>query len=377
MRVAIDATAIPRQMAGAGVYTDSLIRAIHQVDRENEYVVFARRDSFADLRRPGFSIVAAPTPNRPARLLWEQSLLPLQLRRRGVDVLHSPHHTTPLAAARCRQVVTFHDLTFFLLPARYPLGRALYFQAVSRASARRADALIVPSDAVRADVARILAVPESRITTVHEAPAPVFRPIGDGAELGRVREKYGLPDRFILSVGSLEPGKNRGRLVKAFQRLRARGLEQRLVIVGGKAWKYEEDFELVERLGLGDDVLFTGYVPADELAPLYNCADLFAFPSLYEGFGLPVLEAMACGVPVVTSNVSAMPEVAGNAALLVNPYDIDELAEAMRRALRQSRTRTSLRSRGLKRAGQFSLERAACETVTVYERAAAEAAEAV
>ena len=371
MRVAIDATAIPRQMAGAGVYTDSLVRAIREADRENDYVVFARRGAFAGLARTGFRIAPAPTPNRPARLLWEQCLLPLQLRRRGVDLLHSPHHTTPLVAPGCRQVVTFHDLTFFLLPARYPPSRRLYFQAVSRASARRADALIVPSETVKRDVVRILAVPQSRITTVYEAPAPIFRPIEDGAMLARVRQKYRLPHRFILSVGSLEPGKNRTRLIQAFHKLRRRGLEHRLVIVGGRAWKYEGDLELVERLGLSGEVLFTGYVPAEELAALYNCAELFVFPSLYEGFGLPVLEAMACGVPVVTSNVSALPEVAGDAALLAQPHDIEELADAMERPLRQSRLRASLRARGLKRAAQFSWERAARETVAVYEKTVA------
>ncbi len=371
MRIAIDATAIPRQMAGAGVYTDSLVRAIREADRENDYVVFARSGAFAGLARPGFRIVPAPTPNRPARLLWEQCLLPVQLRRRGVDLLHSPHHTTPLAPTGCRQVVTFHDLTFFILPTRYPTSRRLYFQAVSRASARRADALIVPSEAVKRDVTRILAVPRSRITTVYEAPASVFRPIADDETLGRVRRKYRLPDRFILNVGSLEPGKNRTRLIQAFHRLRRRGLEHKLVIAGGKAWKYEDDFALVGRLGLRDEVLFTGYVPAEELVALYNCAELFAFPSLYEGFGLPVLEAMACGVPVVTSNVSAMPEVAGDAALLAAPDDVNALAEAMERPLRWSRLRTSLRSRGLKRAAQFSWERAARETVAVYEKTTA------
>ncbi len=358
-------------MAGAGVYTDSLIRAICRVDNENDYVIFVRRGAFADLARSGFRIVPTPTPSRPARLLWEQFLLPLQLRRRGADLLHSPHHTMPLVAPGCSRVVTFHDLTFFLLPERYPASRRLYFQAVSRASARRADALIVPSDTVRDDVERILAVPQSRITTVYEAPAPVFRPIEDGAMLAQVRQKYRLPDRFILNVGSLEPGKNRASLIQAFHRLRQRGLEHCLVIVGQKAWKYEGDFELVERLGLGDAVLFTGYVPAEELAALYSCAELFVFPSLYEGFGLPVLEAMACGAPVVTSNVSAMPEVAGDAALLTEPRDIEGLADAMERPLRYSRVRASLRSRGLKRAAEFSWERAAHETVAVYERTAA------
>jgi glycosyltransferase involved in cell wall biosynthesis len=372
MRFAIDATSIPRQMAGAGVYTYNLIRAVAAVDRENEYVVFTKDSAFDDLNRdePLFRTVRVSTRSRPARLLWEQLALPVHLRRHGIDVLHSPHHTAPMVVAGCQRVITFHDLTFFLLADRYPRSRLIYFRAVSRATARVADALICPSQAVRDDIVRILHVRPEKVHPIAEAAAPEFQPLKDKAALEKLRGRYGLPERFILNVGSLEPGKNRATLLKAFAGLRKRGLEQRLVVAGQRAWKYKDDLALAGELGLEGDVLFTGYVPPEEMPALYNAADLFVFPSLYEGFGLPVIEAMACGVPVVASNLSAIPEVAGEAALLVDPRDVDQLCDAMERVLRDKRLQGALQRRGIERAQGFSWERTARETIAVYQETA-------
>ena len=170
-------------------------------------------------------------------------------------------------------------------------------------------------------------------------------------------------------MGSLEPGKNRGRLLQAFGRLRARGLEHTLAVAGQRAWRFEGEEPLAGRLGLADAVRFLGYVPPADLPALYSAADLFVFPSLYEGFGLPALEALACGTPVVTSSVSALPEVVGDAALQVDPLDVEALAEAMERLLRDDGLRADLRERGLRRAEEFSWERTARQTLAVYERA--------
>jgi glycosyltransferase involved in cell wall biosynthesis len=184
-----------------------------------------------------------------------------------------------------------------------------------------------------------------------------------------VRDRYGLPPRFILSVGTLEPGKNQTTLVRAFHRLKGKGLEQGLVIAGQKGWMYEKLFRLVDGLGLRDEVRFVGYVPADDLVAVYNMADLFVFPSLYEGFGLPPLEAMACGLPVVASSAPALAEVLNGAAILVTPSDVDALAEASARALGDRRLRSRLRRQGLERASQFSWQRTARGTVAAYEAA--------
>jgi glycosyltransferase involved in cell wall biosynthesis len=369
MRIAFDATAMPRLMAGAAVYTYELARALAAVDSDNEYVIFARGAHFDDLpaRRPGLRVLKVRAPSRPLRLLWEQTVLHWRLRRLRIDVLHSPHHTTPLVPCGCRRVVTIHDLTFFLLPERYPTTRRVYFQVMTRLSARVADAVIVPSEAVREDVVRILELSSERLFVVPEAAGAAFHP-QDAVAIEAVRRRYGLEGPFLLSVGSLEPGKNRERLLQAFARLRARGLTHALVVAGQRAWRYEGEAPLAQRLGLADSVRFLGHVPQADLPALYSAADLFVFPSLYEGFGLPTLEALACGTPVVASNVSAVPEVVGDAALQVSPLDVEALADAMERLLRDDSLRSDLRERGLKRAAQFSWEKAARQTVEVYHR---------
>ncbi len=373
LRVAIDCSSIPRQMAGAGVYTYQLVRALAETPGEERIIAFARQGLFDEIaaRQKRLHVVHVDPSSRPARLAWEQTVLPLLLRRLRVRVLHSPHHTTPAALPGVRRVVTVHDVTFMILPQRYPLVRRLYMEGLTRAAVRVADAIITPSQAVRRDVIERLGVPGERVVAVPEAAGPQYVPVEDADALGRLRWKHHLPTTFILSVGSLEPGKNRGRLLRAYARLRQAGVDCPLVIAGQAAWRFERDFELVGRLGLDEHVRFLGYVPDEELPGLYSAATLFVFPSLYEGFGLPVLEAMACGAPVVTSKGSALEEVAGDAALLVDPLDTDALAAAMRRLLSDEAFRGRLRARGLERARQFSWERSAHETRVVYQVLAA------
>jgi len=245
--------------------------------------------------------------------------------------------------------------------------RRFYMQAMTRLAARVADAIVVPSNAVRDDVVRTLRVPESNVTTVYEAAASQFVPVERGAASSVARE-YGIDGPYVLSVGSLEPGKNRTRLIHAMRALRDAGLEHRLVIVGQKAWNYEDEFALVDRLGMNDRVLHLGYVKATHLPALYSGAAAFAFPSLYEGFGLCVVEAMACGAPVLTSNISATAEVAGDAALLVDPLSVDAIRDGLRQLLGDDALRADLVSRGFERASQFSWRRAADETHAVYSR---------
>ncbi len=376
IRIAIDGSAIPRQMAGAGVYTFELVRALAALPGDHDLTVFARPGLFDDMAQQErrLRVVHVDPRSRAARLVWEQTALLMLLRRLQIEVLHSPHHHLPVAATliragskrRLRRVVTFHDVTFMLRPDRYPLARRLYMEAVTRASARLADAIITPSQAVRQDVMRKLGLPGERVVAIPEAAGPQFVPADEDAQ-GRARWKYRLPSRYILSVGSLEPGKNRGRLIRAYARLSTGGVDCPVVIAGQPAWRYEGDLALARRLGLGDQVRFLGYVPNVDLPALYSGATLFAFPSLYEGFGLPVLEAMACGTPVVTSNGSALAEVAGDAAVLVDPRDVDAIAKAMDQLLCDETLRADLRARGLERAKQFSWERTARETLSVYE----------
>ncbi len=371
MRIAIDATSVPPRPAGAGVYAIELVRAMAQRDRRDGYALFASGhwldDELADRRNWRVEHVRASS--RPARLAWEQMQLPHALRELGIDVLHSTHHTLPLRGVRCRRVVTIHDLTFFRIPGRYPPARRFYMQTLTRLAARSADAIIVPSNAVRDDTVQILRVPPARVTTVYEAAAARFAPVTD-ATARAIARTLGIEGPYVLSVGSLEPGKNHGRLIRAMRELRDGGFPHHLVIAGQRGWKYEDELAAVDALGMGGRVRYLGYVPDDQLCGLYAGATAFAFPSLYEGFGLCVVEAMACGVPVLTSNVSATAEVAGDAAILVDPLSVDAIRNGLRRLLEDEPLRADLSMRGAARAAQFSWRRAADETHAVYERVA-------
>jgi glycosyltransferase involved in cell wall biosynthesis len=376
MRIAIDATSIPPKPAGAGVYAIELVRGLAQRDdRRDGYAVFARGRWFDELlaTKSNWRIERMPVPSRVRRLAWEQLELSGALTRLRIDVLHSTHHTLPLRPTSARRVVTIHDVTFLRIPQRYPVARRIYMQTTTRFAVRVADAIIVPSQAVRDDVMPLLRVRQDKLHIVYEAAGPQYAPMDRERAFATAR-RYGLEPPYILSVGSLEPGKNRARLIRALHQLRGEGVAHQLAVVGQPAWKHEHDASLVRQLGMDRQVRFLGYVPDVDMPALYNAAAVFAFPSLYEGFGLPVIEAMACGIPVLTSNVSATAEVAGEAALLVDPHSTAEIRDGLARLIADADLRDSLAFRGLARAAEFSWRRAAEETHALYEHVRRESA---
>jgi len=229
-----------------------------------------------------------------------------------------------------------------------------------------ADAVIAISESTRRDAIRLYGMDEEKIRVIYEGVSPRFC-VASPEAISVVRQKHSLPESFILSVGTIEPRKNLTSLLGAYRALKNQGAEWKLVIVGKKGWLYEGFFSRLRELGLENEVIFPGFVPDEDLPAFYSAADLFVFPSLYEGFGLPVLEAMACGAPVITSNTSSLPEVAGEAALLVDPTSVEELAGGMRRVLESKELRDELRAKGPKQAAKFRWENAARETLSVYE----------
>jgi glycosyltransferase involved in cell wall biosynthesis len=357
------------------MYTLNLLRALLRLDRDHDYVVYARSHALSylqDLPRHAAVVDIGPK-SRSLRLLWEQVALPLDLRRRRAGLLHSPHHTTPLLWCPCPRLLTVHDVTFFILPGRYPWPRRLYFQFFTLLGARRAAAVLVPSASVSDDVHNFLGISRHSITVTPEGVDPAFQPL-DQADCRRLaRERYGLPEGYILSLGTREPGKNRGAVFWALRYLMDAGADPHLAVVGQEAWGAGEERDAVQKLGLGEHVHFLGYVPQDDLPALYNAASVFVFPSLYEGFGLPVLEAMACGTPVVTSGVSALPEVAGDAAVLVDPNDAHAIADAVNYIWSSPAEAERLRRAGLERAASFTWDACAEATLALYRHALKEA----
>jgi glycosyltransferase involved in cell wall biosynthesis len=315
--------------------------------------------------------VALPNSSGLNKTIWMQTVLPRQLARLGADVCHFTNSVAPLAAA-CPMVVTIHDMTVWLLPRYHPRTRLLTMRAIVPWAARRARAIVADSHNSKRDIVRILGVPESKVHVIYAAPPPEFRPLPRGAHLDAVRHRYRLPERLVLHVGTIEPRKNLVRLLEAFAQLRRRGhTSHTLVLVGPLGWQYEPVFAAVERLGMDGSVRFLGAVPTDDLVALYNLADALAFPSLYEGFGLPVTEAMACGTPVVTSQNSSLGEVAGEAAELVVPTQVESIATGLQRVLHDPQRRVELRARGLVRAADFSWATAARETRRLYAQVVA------
>jgi glycosyltransferase involved in cell wall biosynthesis len=370
MRIGIDATALPPQPVGAGYYTINLIRALSQLNTEHRFVVFAQRD-----RRALFEIseesplewVLVSDKNPAMRLIWEQAAFPGFAARYRLDLLHSLHYTRPLRLP-CKSVVTFHDMTYFLFPQLHGRVKRLFFPWAIRFSAGSADAIIAVSENSRQDAINLLGISPQRIFSVPLGVSERFHPIVDLSLLGRIREKYSLPDHFILFVGLVEPRKNLSLLVESYKRLIDQGSSSPLVIVGRLGWMYESVLEEIEKSGLQDRVFFAGYIPIQDLPIVYNLADVFVYPSIYEGFGLPPLEAMACGTPVITSAVSSIPEHVGDAGILVAPNDAQALASAMAAVLSDQVLRKQLMEKGPKQASKFTWERTARETLQVYQK---------
>ncbi|MCJ7738624.1 MAG: glycosyltransferase family 4 protein [Anaerolineae bacterium] len=303
-----------------------------------------------------------------ARILWEQLAQPAALREIKADLVHGPVFVGPIVSP-CPVVVTLHDLSFIRFPALFRRGNRLYLTVMTRLSAQRASRIIAVSAFTAKEAAALLGVPRERIDVVHNGVSPTFRPLAT-SEVEEYRRRGGLPERFILSVGTLEPRKNLVNLVQAFARIRDG--DTVLVIAGGKGWFYEDVFAAVERLGLDDKVVFAGYIPQEELPLLYNAAEVFAYPSIYEGFGLPVVEAQSCGTPVICSNSSSLPEAAGDAAVMVDTRSVEALADGLSQLITDATLRRQLRQHGVKHASQFNWRRTAAQTSQVYRTALSE-----
>lgn len=371
MRIGIDATALPPQPVGAGNYIIQLIRALAGLTGEDELVIFAEQKGPALIDLPGSSDLEwkiIPDRRPGARLIWEQTLFSRLIREADIDVLHSMHYTRPISLS-CASVVTFHDMTFFLYPELHTLPKRIYFPLAIKSSARRADFVISVSESTRQDAIRLLNLSPDRVITIPHGVDPLFRPIDDLDSETRVSSKYQLPDKFILYVGLIEPRKNLPALISAYKKLVDEGTGHSLVLGGRFGWMFDEVLKQIEKLNLTDNVILPGYFAQEDLPMVYNLSDLFVYPTLYEGFGLPVLEAMACGIPVITTDISSIPEIVEEAGLLVPPDEVEPLFQGMKKVLSDEDLRIELARRGIDQAAKFSWERTAKSTLKVYRQA--------
>ncbi len=370
VRIGLDGKVLTLRAGGIGRYAINLTRALLAEAAARrpdlEFVVFTGPQTSRDVMEEFRGACEECFLDAKSSVIRSLALVPAALRRVGVDVFHGMDHVgVPFVGRSGRYVATVHDVIALLLPETFTPRHRLVVRTALAMVRRRADLVIVPSRAVERDVVERLGLPADRVVVTPEGCEPRFRP----TPCAEVLARYGLPSRYVLAVGTLEPRKNLTTLLQAFARLRREdGIDPtlRLVLVGARGWLDEPIYETVRSLGLEGTVHFAGFVDDDDLPAVYSGAALFVFASLYEGFGLPLLEAMACGVPVVTSNVSAMPEVAGDAAVLVDPRDVDDLAGAIARTLRDDALRNRLRVAGLARARQFPWEATARRTLDAY-----------
>lgn len=375
MRIGIDFTSAIQQRAGIGRYTRELVRALADLDDVNDYVLLqASRGAKEPIGAwsDNFHVRSLPLTDHWLAILWHRLRLPIPVETciGRIDIFHSPDFVLP-PVWRAHTVLTVHDLSFLTTPETFdPALRDYLSRSVPRAVGH-ADHILADSQSTKKDLVTHLNADPGRIAVAYPGVDPRFRPLEEPA-ITAIRNRYRLTQPFILSVGTLQPRKNYSTLIEAYSHLHrnaaGRIVPPLLVIAGNKGWLYQEIFQTVERLGLDDQVRFLGFVPDEDLPALYNAAEVFALPSLYEGFGLPVLEALACGTPVVTSNVSSLPEVAGDAALLVSPHDVEGLTQALYRALTDPELRTRLRERGLTQARKFTWQQTAETVLGIYRQ---------
>jgi glycosyltransferase involved in cell wall biosynthesis len=365
---------------GISRYIRSLLAELARQPGRHTYTIFVNGEEVAErLMREqpvpeqiSYVPVAWPESRPLARVAWEQLRLPTQLRERHIDVFHSPANVLPeMLPSCCAGVVTLHDLAFLRYPQVLTRAKRRYHRVFTMRSLQRASTIIANSESTKRDAVSLAGIAPECIYTVYPCIDARFSHVITNEAVSTFRQKTGLQDGFILYLGTLEPRKNIPALLEAYARLRAQhGRQEKLVLAGGKGWLYQEIFERVQALGLTSEVIFPGFVPDEEQVLWYRAASAFAYPSLYEGFGLPVTEALACGIPVVTSNISSLPEAGAGLALTVSPGDSEEMANALNRALIDEELRARCRDTAPAVAARFSAKTMVQQTIDVYEQAA-------
>ncbi|MEN8098250.1 MAG: glycosyltransferase family 1 protein [Chloroflexota bacterium] len=366
-RIGVDYTAAVAQSAGIGRYVRELFTAFHQLEHKHQLSFFAA--SAKPFRSDLLNVRRLPFHDKWLARAWHRFRLPIpvELLTGRVDLFHSPDFTLPPTLKGTLTLLTVHDLSFVQIPESADDQLREYLNRAVPHSVDRSDHILADSKSTRQDLIDLWGTLPEKVTVLYPGIDSHFQPVTDSDEQKRIRIKYKLDTHpFILSIGTLQPRKNYKMLIRAFRQLSTEFPELVLVIGGGPGWKYQDILLEPEVMGIKDKVRFIGFVADEDLPTLMSTCSIFAMPSLYEGFGLPVLEAMACGVPVITSNISSLPEVAGDAAVTVHPHDQDQLAQALYLMLSDQDRRHDAIRKGFKQASRFSWEQSARQLLSIY-----------
>lgn len=369
MRIGINALyLLPGKVGGTEIFIRNLVRNLSEVDRTNEYFIFINRESIGVFEgiAPNLNVVLCPikATSRPVRVLWEQLILPFQLRRYRIDVLYSAGMTAPFVCPAA-SIVVIYDLQHVNQPQNFPWPYLQFLKSIIYLSAKTSDTVVAISEHVKNDIVRHYKIPPDKVfVTYMAADLESFYP-RKKEDVEAVRKKYKLPERFVLYIASSLPHKNYKRLFEAFKKVSRREKGIKLVLIGSRDYGQEVIVQAIKELGMERSVVFLGWLPFEDIPPIYCASDVFVFPSLHEGFGIPVIEAMACGVPVVCSDIEPLDEVAGGAAHLVDPESVDSIVGGILTVINDPEHRSLLISAGLERAKDFSWKKTAEETLRI------------
>jgi glycosyltransferase involved in cell wall biosynthesis len=371
MNILIDYTQIPIKRMGAGVYAYNLIKEISKLDVNNRYYLLIQNDDKAFDDYYSINLIPIKVKHRffrnfLFRFFLEQIYIPYIIIIKKINIVHSLHYSFPLLCFNARRVVTIHDMTFFIMPEVHLKFKRIYFRLFIRLALTLKNSIICVSDSTKKDLLNLKKEVKNECTTIPLGKSEIFRNDYSLAEINVVKNKYNIHGNYILFIGTIEPRKNIETLIKSFYKFNKHVFNYELVIVGKKGWYYDNIFALIEELHIEDKIIFTGFILEEEKPILLNGSSMFVYPSLYEGFGIPVLEAMACGTPVITSNLSSLPEVAGNAAKLIDPKNIDELEAAMLNIVNDVDYAKKLAEKGIKQSKKFTWQNTALKTVEIY-----------
>ncbi|MBU4480620.1 glycosyltransferase family 4 protein [Patescibacteria group bacterium] len=369
MRIAIDLITITGKNAGLQSYAKQLVEGLAKVDNENEYILLinSRAKKIFSINQSNFKNIFIRTPKRFIGI-WEQIYFPFVQFLKGVDLLHSPVSAVPIVAP-CKTVLTIHDLTFKIYPKTMQWWDRFYWNFFITQGVKRVERIITDSINTKKDLIKYYNIQKNKVSVIPLCCSSQYYMSSNDLFLNEIKQKYNINKPYILFVGTLEPRKNISILLKAFNIAKQKGkLKHSLVIVGRKGWLFDDIFQIVKNLRMENDVIFTDFVPDEDLPSFYHRAELFIYPSMYEGFGLPPLEAMACGTPVITSNSSSLPEVVGDAGILIDPKDVNAFASAIVRVLNNEELKIELAKKGKLRAQRFTTEKMAYKTIKIYKK---------